>query len=96
MFLGGLPSSSLGMGSLDTSSSQPASSNYGLSAAAKRAAAAASSVGNVEPFRPSRRRRERRQTMKVVWRPDNELVEVRRFLQVRLWVPGMFIHSALV
>eukprot|EP00891_Asterochloris_glomerata_P000896 jgi/Astpho2/896/fgenesh1_pg.00016_%23_98_t len=80
--IGGLLSSSLGMGSLGTFSSQLASSNSGLSAAAQRAAAAAASVGDVEPFKPSRQRGERRQTLKVVWRPDRELVAVRRFLQV--------------
>ena len=80
--VGGLLSSSLGMGSLGTFSSQLASSNSGLSAAAQRAAAAAASVGDVEPFKPSRQRGERRQTLKVVWRPDRELVAVRRFLQV--------------
>ena len=82
MSVGGLLSSSLGMGSLGTFSSQLASSNSGLSAAAQRAAAAAASVGDVEPFKPSRQRGERRQTLKVVWRPDRELVAVRRFLQV--------------
>ena len=84
----------MGIGSLGTSNSQLASSNNGLSAAAKRAAAAAASVGEVEPFKPSRRHGKRRQTLKVVWRPDRELVAVRRFLQVGSWAPH--IHSAHV
>ena len=84
------------MGSLGTFHIQFASSSSGLTAAAQRAAAAAASVGDVEPFKPSRQRGERRQTLKVVWRPDRELVAVRRFLHVRLGMAGMHTHSAPV